>query len=974
VQKVFLRNPILTEKDIVLSIITTPISGQCFTYPFFCKELTNSDYFPVWDDSEAVAYFRAGKLETSPHQKQRAISTPLRIFVCPAPKQFLLERYWVQALGVRAYWYNHELQISRKYTCTSPMKSFAEFSIEPQNQLYFSSYLKSVVWPFYSPGPIRNGKAQEIDLGNWLERQYFVGVQEVPRYTFDLMAYVTGLGQESIIPAYHSYIEFQKEFQKDISNLRKHGYINLQDDEKIEASIQEDRELYLSLKQLVNNRYRKLIEGYRQPQQAGGRIHATQPKQVYPSCFKQIKTFIHVRSIRTIQSVKQVLRKVYEFFFPVWATRTRIVERIFNGIVIKGIIATLLRIVVLVLRKAVFSQKILETHKFKVLEGKWFPESTTRGQFYRRVKEKIYPQDEAAEYRKWFFKAKMKPEQFSAQAYMASAFRHQPLISFVTPVYNPDVSHIEKMIQCVRKQTYPNWELCIADASSDAAVSDTISHFAQIDERIHVDHLAQNRGISGNSNICLTMANGEFIAILDHDDEIEPDYLFEIVRLLNDTPETDVIYFDEDKLDLQGRKCHPWFKPHAFDPVMLVGVNYLMHSVFRKSLVEKVGGFISVYDGAQDWDLALRISEQTDQIHHIARVLYHWRMTQQSSAFSTEAKSYVQEAQKTCVEAHLLRTGINAPTVNITSKGYPHVTWKNDPCLVSIVIPTKDKVEMLKKCIDGILTHTPDQELEIILVDTGSRQRKTRRFYEVVQKDSRFQVIDFGEEKFNYSRSINAGASHATGDMLLLLNNDTQPANDTWMKELLLWFAFPNVGVVGGKLLYPNHHIQHAGIVLGMSGHANHLFYNLHDDQITLMGSTDWYRSYLAVTGACQMVRKSVFEEVGGYDESYELVLGDVAFCLSVLNLGYTNMVNPFARLYHYESVSRGKGKLMPKGDIKNGYFEFSSYITHGDPYFNPQLSYLHPIPTLRNNKEKTRLESMQDVLDQYFIKWTIGE
>ena len=956
--KVYIRKPILKYDDIIQAIVTTPITGQCFLYPFFHQVFDREKYFSVVREDDSCIFFKF-KDGFTLLTEANLPTTTLNFFVSPPPVQLVMENYWKEALGVGAFWKDRKIILSKDRDCSDPSLTLAEFYEGYQHQ-----GLKQSLWQHYSDGPIVDGPAQNLDFRNWIEQQFFVGVQDAPRYTLDILAFTLGLNPRDTLPAYQNYVEAQRMYVNDLNELRKNGFIKEDKESKITADMRSDTEFFKFIKRITNIRHQKVIQEYQKPHWQG-----------YSEPVNTIVTTSAPESVTgRFDSLKKKIKKGLAILFPIWSPRTIAVSKVFHTVLIRKFMRFIYRMIAYLERKSSTEGKFEKSERLLTFEKRWFPQSTTRGQYYHRMRQEIFPVDKDREYREWYQHERTKAEEIPGQINIAKSITNRPKISFITPVYNPELWQIKFLAESVLNQTYANWELCLANASTDNQVNEYLSRLAESDERVKMVLLDENFGISKNSNSAIALATGEFIAILDHDDVIEPDYLYRVVLLLNEEPDTDVIYFDEDKLDLNGKQCQPWFKPQTFDPALLLCANFLMHSIYKKSLVEKVGGFNPAYDGAQDWDLALRVSTETDHIRHIARILYHWRMTPKSTAYQVDAKSFAKEAQKACLEEYLQSMDIQKPEVNFTFQNYPFYVWKSQKQLISIVIPTKDRIKMLNHCLEGIMENSKDHEYEIILVDSGSKEKRTKDYYDRLRSDSRINIIELNREKFNYSSSINIGTSKAKGDLLLLLNNDTRPINQRWLDELSMWFEFPDTGVVGAKLLYPNHHIQHNGITVGTSGLANHIFYDLYDTSFTLMGSTDWYRSYLAVTGACQMVRKSVFEEVHGYNEGFSLILGDVEFCLRVRDAGYNNIVNPFARLYHYESVSRGKGERPPKDDVMAGAFKFYPYILAGDPYFNNQLSYLEPIPTLRSRNEKTRLDCMQEVFDQNNINWSVRE
>jgi len=560
------------------------------------------------------------------------------------------------------------------------------------------------------------------------------------------------------------------------------------------------------------------------------------------------------------------------------------------------------------------------------------------------------PEPPANSYTAWIRDFEPDAQALRAQQDQVAGLAYQPVISFITPVYNPPVDALASAIDSVIAQTYPHWTLCLVNgASSEPEVRATLERRAGQDPRIRVLHLSENLGISGNSNMALQLADGEFIALLDHDDMIAPDMLFEVAQLLNRTPDADILYFDEDKLTADGLERYaPWFKPD-WSPDLMLSTNLLMHGLFRRTLVEKVGGFHPESDGAQDWDLALRCSEQTLRIYHIPRVLYHWRAAPGSAAGDAVAKPYAIAAQARCIPAHLRRLGVQDSAVEFPSPGTVHVHWPPPSGKVSIIIPTKDKAELLRACVASILEKSTCPDYEIVIVDTGSQEPATLELYRALELDVRVRFVEY-EGRFNWSRANNLGATHARGDLLLFLNNDTEVIEPGWMEEMAGWAARSQIGVVGAKLLRPNGAIQHAGIVMGLAGHGSHVFEDCAEGEYGIFGSPEWVRNYRAVTGACMMVRREIFDQLQGFDELYRIGYSDIEFCLRAVRAGYRNVYTPFARLTHHEGGSRGFS--LPASDVLRASCQLLSWVQSGDPYFNPNLSYQYRKPRFAERDE----------------------
>jgi len=391
---------------------------------------------------------------------------------------------------------------------------------------------------------------------------------------------------------------------------------------------------------------------------------------------------------------------------------------------------------------------------------------------------------------------------------------------------------------------------------------------------------------------------------------------------------------------------------------MLLSANYLMHSVIRRSLVAEVGGFDPDFDGTQDWDLLFRCTEQTERIFHVPKVLYHWR----SHRFSASKGRSVPERQARCVEAHLSRIGIVEPKASFPKPGFLRVAWPTQQKKVSIIIPTRDKVRYLRTCLDSIMHGTAYPSFEVILVDTGSERRETRHYYESLRRDPRISLVDY-RGPFNYSLVNNLGASHATGEIFLFLNNDVKALEADWLEEMARWAERPEIGAVGAKLLYPDGTIQHAGVIMGMQGLCSHVFWDLPEGYCGVFGCIDWYRNYMAVTGACMMMRREVFEAVGGFNEEYQLVFSDIEICLQIVAKGYRVVYTPYARLVHYEGKSRANH--IPLQDYQTAYRRLRPYVEAGDPYYNPNLSYIYPKPAPVLRGEEHRLQYLDRLIQE---------
>ncbi len=568
-------------------------------------------------------------------------------------------------------------------------------------------------------------------------------------------------------------------------------------------------------------------------------------------------------------------------------------------------------------------------------------------------------------YQQWILDHEPDKETLLKQRTDSENFFRKPTISIITPVFNPDPAVLRDTINSVMAQTYPFWELCLADGGSTrGGVVDTLDEFAKQDQRILVKHLSENLGISGNTNAALSMASGDYLALMDHDDLLSPDMLFEVVQVINKDPDVEIIYFDEDKISADGKtRLDPFFKPSAWSPDLLLSTNYLMHSVISHSLVDEHGGFRSEVDGAQDWDLSLRITRKKRNIQHIPKVFYHWRQVPGSAAREANAKPWAFAAQARCIEDHLHELGEEDARVDFPGLGRIHVSWEPSRSKVSIIIPNKDNVILLSACIRSILEKTNFEDYEILIIDTGSKDKSTLDYYDQITQNPCVNLHRY-PHRFNYHKVNNYGADLASGDLLLFLNNDTEVINPDWLEELAAWAERPGIGVVGTKLLYPDGSIQHAGIVMGVEGHGSHIFEKLPEHHYGPFGSPDWYRDYKAVTGACMMIPKTVFSDLGGFDENYEIGYGDIDICLRAGEAGYRVVYTPFAELVHHEGGTRGFS--LPPNDVLRASYRMYDQIWEGDDYFNPNLSYLHRQPTIADPRDPKREDRILRIMHEF--------
>lgn len=560
-------------------------------------------------------------------------------------------------------------------------------------------------------------------------------------------------------------------------------------------------------------------------------------------------------------------------------------------------------------------------------------------------------------YAMWFAAHRVTPEQLEEQKNIA--FTICPKISIVIPLYNTQIPFLKAILDSIVNQSYANWELCLADGSTVDEVGDYIREHYSGEERIRYERLSENLGIAGNTNKALSMATGDYVMLTDHDDLLELDALFEMVKLINEDPELEIIYTDEDLTDETGEKfTSPRFKPD-YNLDFLRSINYICHIfMVKKEIMDQVGGFRKEFDGAQDWDMILRCCELTEHIGHVPKILYHWRAYEASTAGNPESKLYAIDAGKAALEEHYKRLGIDARLeyTDIFIMFRTIMKVKGTP-KVSIIICNKDEVPTLKTCVESILNKSTYGNYEIIIVENNSTDEKTFAYYkELEKKDERIQVVYYKEE-FNYSKVNNFGAKYATGDYYILLNNDTEVITPNWIEQMVGYCQREDVGIVGAKLLYPDNTVQHCGVVIGVGGFAGHILTQSSREDVGYFGRLQAIQDISAVTAACLMIKKSVFDEVGGLTESFKVALNDIDLCLKAREKGYLIVMNPGVELYHYESKSRGMEETPEKherfkGEISRFRDRWKDILEKGDPYYNPNLTLMYGDCRLRGEDE----------------------
>ena len=543
------------------------------------------------------------------------------------------------------------------------------------------------------------------------------------------------------------------------------------------------------------------------------------------------------------------------------------------------------------------------------------------------------------------------PDDAERERQKNTVFDRMVKVSVLTPLWNTPENFLREMIESVQAQTYQNWELCLADGSDDAHayVGEICREYAAKDSRIVYKKLEKNGGIAENTNRCLEMATGEFVAPFDHDDLLHPCVLYEYVKVINEK-NADYIYCDEAtfKNGDVNQMITMHFKPdYAIDN--LRANNYICHfSMFDKKLLEGTELYRTKFDGSQDHDMILRLTDKARNVVHVPKLLYYWRQHAGSVSSGVEAKPYVVESARGAVADHLRRHGF--ANFKITSTRAFETIFKityeiiGEP-KISIIIPNKDHVEDLRRCISSIMEKSTYDNYEIIVVENNSETREIFAYYEELANNPAVKIITYKGD-FNYSAINNLGVSEASGEYVLLLNNDIQIITVNWMEELLMYAQRPDVGAVGAKLYYPDKTIQHAGVVIGLGAHrtAGHVHYRQKRENLGYMGRLCYAQNMSAVTGACLLVKKALYEEAGGLDESFAVSLNDVDFCLKLRRMGYLNVFTPFAEAYHYESASRGSdmtGEAAARYNAESARFreKWKAELEAGDPYYNPNFS-----------------------------------
>jgi GT2 family glycosyltransferase len=552
--------------------------------------------------------------------------------------------------------------------------------------------------------------------------------------------------------------------------------------------------------------------------------------------------------------------------------------------------------------------------------------------------------EERARFRRWIELNTPSADALRAMMAEAASLPWRPLISVITPVYNTEPRWLVACIESVRRQIYSRWELCIADdASTSEATREVLRRYAG-DSRIKITRLDRNQHISAASNAALATATGEFVAMLDHDDELAPEALLEVARTLNARPDADFVYSDEDKLDVSGARCDPYFKPD-WSPELFRSFMYTNHlMVLRRALVDEVGRFRVGFEGSQDYDLALRVIERTDRVVHVPKILYHWRKIPGSAAAEADAKPWALKAARRALTEHLERSGADAEVTSGVAPGLFRVRHRirGNP-LVTVVLPTADRtrdvngreMRLLTNCLRSIVQKTTYSNYEVLVVDNGRLSDESASLMATVRQCRRVSYSYSGA--FNFPHKLNFAVRHARGEHLVVFNDDLEVISSEWMTAMLEFSQQPEIGAVGAKLLFPDGRLQHIGMVLGVCGVAAHAFHMAPGSSAGYAGGANTIRNYSCVTGACLMTRRAVFDQVGGFNERLAIDFNDVDYCLRLRQAGYRIVYTPYAQLYHLEGSSLA-GREQTRTELDEMRRAWGAAVEN-DPYYNPNLT-----------------------------------
>ena len=521
--------------------------------------------------------------------------------------------------------------------------------------------------------------------------------------------------------------------------------------------------------------------------------------------------------------------------------------------------------------------------------------------------------------------------------------------SFLLPVPPESIHYLKDTLNSLSAQITSNWEvwlIYIKDCAPE--IASTLSGFSERQKQIFQVELDPRSNLATSTQIALDKVNGDWTGLIECGDTLPREALSIYQETIRHHPQAEIIYSDEDILAKDGQSRHsPFFKPD-WSPELLLSVNYLAHAIFRRDVI------CTAAQASPDFEDAVYRCAQTSACTvHVPKILYHHHEKEGNTSTG-------HIPQVATIRAHLERQELDEVIVKTPQSGIIHATWSFQKRPVSIIILTRDRVEYLKRCIRSLLELTRYPDFEILLVENNSQEPETLAYYETLRRSPQVRILEWQGE-FNYSAANNYGARQARGELLLFLNNDVEVIDSGWLEEMARWVSRPEIGVVGAKLIYPSGAIQHAGIILGMEGHGSHIFGGVREALTGPYGSVEWYRDYLAVTGACMMMNKKVFHDVGGFDESYLLVFSDIEICLRAIQLGYRVVYDPFARLIHYEGQTRST--YIPASDIQRGYEHFADIISRGDPYYNPNLSLATRVPTLKRRSEPLPIQRLKDIV-----------
>ena len=586
-------------------------------------------------------------------------------------------------------------------------------------------------------------------------------------------------------------------------------------------------------------------------------------------------------------------------------------------------------------------------------------------EFLVRLSERMEPEE--VPYGPWYEEHRAKPEELERQRKQSLTWENFSggeesacVFSIAVPVFRTPAKFLCEMIESVRSQSFPFWELCLANADpEDREVAEILERYCREDRRIRVKNLKENKGISENTNAALAMARGEFVGLLDHDDLLAPDALYEMAARLEKDEGIDVFYTDEDKVTTDlSEHFQPHLKPD-FNLDLLRSNNYICHFfVVRREIAERIGGFRPEFNGAQDYDFIFRCTEQAEKIVHIPRILYHWRVHSASTADNPASKMYAYEAGKRAIEGNMERSGVRGVVSLRQDYGFydVHYPVEGEP-LVSILIPNKDQKETLMHCIRSVLETSTWKNLEILIIENNSEREETFACYRELEKDPRIRILTYPGKTFNYSAINNFGVQQAKGEYLLFLNNDIEVITPDWIEQMLGNCQRPEVGIVGAKLYYPDNTIQHAGIIIGIGGIAGHAFLGLARAKSGYLHKASLQMDYSAVTAACMMMKAEAFRKAGGFEEKLTVAFNDVDLCLRTVEQGWLVVYDPHVEMYHYESKSRGAEDSEEKLRRFQQEIEFMRtrwirLLKDGDPNYNPNLTLSKWNYSLRGRKK----------------------